>query len=534
MKKQGLRFIAALLLLALAVGSAPAAPAAAPSPIAAAAGNISLSLDGTDMKLGTYIIASNNYVKLRDVAQLLNGTAKQFSVTWNGAAQRIDLVSGAPYTPEGGELAPPAAGEQNAVPNAASVWLDGAAVSLTAYTINGNNFFKLRDLGIALDFYVGWDGATSTVIVDTSRGYTEDPAVVARAMQAVLDQELAAQAEYEDWSRSLDARLIDLNGDGIKEMLVINSMDATLYTWENNRLESKMVGGLAGGSLDWWLCRDMDTGELGIEWQNSGGGDFGGSESTFYYADRKISISDHSYSLWDENGEDLGWGETDYRVNSAKVTQAEYEAVRGRNMALIPLISDVDSFYGTHLAETQAELALLSQGKSLRDLSDQVLLELAQGAVYDILSLEFTVDTSSILRFDQDWSDCIICREDGSFAPGVPFEDGWPYYRVIGFTELETLDEAQRTVWDMLFSRKYSSFEEAVAYRGDIYVSYNGALYLAEVGMGDEGLEWVVDELVSRTDDEAVFRGHVEDGNRTGFTFSLVYEDGTWKYGKLD
>ena len=31
--------------------------------------------------------------------------------------------------------------------------------------IGGNNFFKLRDLGTALNFDVDYDGATSTMIV---------------------------------------------------------------------------------------------------------------------------------------------------------------------------------------------------------------------------------------------------------------------------------------------------------------------------------------------------------------------------------
>ena len=45
---------------------------------------------------------------------------------------------------------------------------------LTGYNINGNNFFKLRDLGILFDFDVTWDSVNSAVIVDTSHSYTAD------------------------------------------------------------------------------------------------------------------------------------------------------------------------------------------------------------------------------------------------------------------------------------------------------------------------------------------------------------------------
>ena len=37
--------------------------------------------------------------------------------------------------------------------------------NLTAYNLAGNNFFKLRDLGKALNFDVDYDGSTATMIV---------------------------------------------------------------------------------------------------------------------------------------------------------------------------------------------------------------------------------------------------------------------------------------------------------------------------------------------------------------------------------
>lgn len=35
------------------------------------------------------------------------------------------------------------------------------------YNIDGNNFFKLRDLGTALDFQIGWDNASQTISITT-------------------------------------------------------------------------------------------------------------------------------------------------------------------------------------------------------------------------------------------------------------------------------------------------------------------------------------------------------------------------------
>ena len=229
MKRICRRLAAALALLALVASLSPAVLAT--GGVVAKAGNIDLTLNGTAMKLGTYNIANNNYVKLRDVAQLLKSTGKGFSITWNGAEQRIDLTSGGTYQTVGGELGALAEGTQTAVPNASSVWLNGKAVSLTAYTINGNNFFKLRDLGSALDFFVGWDAATGNVIVDTGKGYVPeapasngDQSAMARAMLAALEADMATHDE----NSYANARLVDVDGDGVVELLT-NRFDPDIW-----------------------------------------------------------------------------------------------------------------------------------------------------------------------------------------------------------------------------------------------------------------------------------------------------------------
>ena len=42
---------------------------------------------------------------------------------------------------------------------------------MTAYNINGNNYFKLRDIGMALNFDVSWDSNLKGVVIDTTKGY---------------------------------------------------------------------------------------------------------------------------------------------------------------------------------------------------------------------------------------------------------------------------------------------------------------------------------------------------------------------------
>lgn len=97
-----------------------------------------------------------NYIKLRDLADVLSGTAAQFNVRWNGS---ILLETGKPYTDrDGTEHNAPYSGDQSYRKNAASIYIDGLPVELSAFTLNdgGSTYFKLRDLGQALGFNVGW------------------------------------------------------------------------------------------------------------------------------------------------------------------------------------------------------------------------------------------------------------------------------------------------------------------------------------------------------------------------------------------
>ncbi len=136
--------------------------------------NANLLVNGTSSAFEAYEIEGNNYFKLRDLAKVLSGTDKQFEVSWDAEKNAINLVSGKAYTIAGGELAKADGSSKEAELNTSKIYLDGKELSLTAYTIGGSNYFKLRDLGQAVDFAVGWDSASSTIQIDTTKGYTAE------------------------------------------------------------------------------------------------------------------------------------------------------------------------------------------------------------------------------------------------------------------------------------------------------------------------------------------------------------------------
>lgn len=134
-----------------------------------------VTVNGEQVSFNAYTINNNNYFKLRDIAKVLSGSGKQFDVTWDAEKNAINLLSDKPYTVVGGELAASASAEaKSASLNTSAIYLDGELVTLTAYTIDGNNYFKLRDLGQTFNFGVAWDGTSNTIAIDTSADYTAD------------------------------------------------------------------------------------------------------------------------------------------------------------------------------------------------------------------------------------------------------------------------------------------------------------------------------------------------------------------------
>ncbi len=131
-----------------------------------------LVVDGKNVACDKYNIDGSNYFKLRDLAQLLNGTGSQFDVGWDADRQLVSVSTGKEYTtPNGTELQVGEDKSATAVLSAQTIMIDGTVRrDLTVYNIGGSNFFKLREMGDALGFDVDYDKSTDTAIVKSRGG----------------------------------------------------------------------------------------------------------------------------------------------------------------------------------------------------------------------------------------------------------------------------------------------------------------------------------------------------------------------------
>ena len=190
-----------------------------------------LKVDGVQKSCEIYNINGSNYFKLRDIAYLLNGTGSQFSVGYDSATRTATVTSGEAYEPNGTEMVLREDCSDTAKPSTQAIIINGERRDdLDAYNIGGNNFFKLRDLGTALDFGVDYDTASRTMLVTSRSERTELTAeqLYARCMPAVFFIEV--YDEYGDAIASGSGFFIDSYGTAVTNHHVIYGADSAKVT----------------------------------------------------------------------------------------------------------------------------------------------------------------------------------------------------------------------------------------------------------------------------------------------------------------
>ena len=138
-----------------------------------------IELDGHDVTLQTYALPGSNggetnYVRLRDIASLLNGTNAQFGVDWDG---NVIIVPDEAYKPNGTEMQAPFSGDRRYQKSDAKTVIYGESIPFTAILLTddqggGYTYYKLRDLGKVLNFNVGWSNSRG-IYIESNHVYAD-------------------------------------------------------------------------------------------------------------------------------------------------------------------------------------------------------------------------------------------------------------------------------------------------------------------------------------------------------------------------
>ena len=128
-----------------------------------------ITVNGEAVSFEVYTINDYTYFKLRNIAHSISGTAKEFDTLWSEEEGAITLLTGVSYSGDAGTNG--TAKDTTAITSTAKLFLDGKQESVSAFTINDYTYYKLRDIAKLLDIGVTWSEKTSTIGIDTTKGY---------------------------------------------------------------------------------------------------------------------------------------------------------------------------------------------------------------------------------------------------------------------------------------------------------------------------------------------------------------------------
>ena len=86
------------------------------------------------------------------------GTTSQFDVIWNSEKNVIEIIRGKAYSSKTFHWVyySPSYIIYKAKPATSKILIDGVVHELKAYNIDGNNYFRLRDLADLIPFELEW------------------------------------------------------------------------------------------------------------------------------------------------------------------------------------------------------------------------------------------------------------------------------------------------------------------------------------------------------------------------------------------
>lgn len=238
-KKVILLFVLTMVILFHSVGFAE---------IVATPTSAKVVVNGKLTNFEAYSIGGSNYFKLKDIAFIVNGSDKQFAVNWDGTKKVINLVSGAPYSPVGSEMSIGDGKSKNAVVNTSKIYKDGHPVELTAYTIGGYNFFKLKDLAQAFNIGLTWDPTTKTVGIDTAKNYDENTKSEVLLTSIIETEAYTYWGEVKDGNPHGQGKMIWKDGDIYEGEFVNGEYEGQgTYIWYDG---DKYVGEFVNGNYN--------------------------------------------------------------------------------------------------------------------------------------------------------------------------------------------------------------------------------------------------------------------------------------------
>lgn len=133
-----------------------------------------VTLDGEEVMVGAYDVEGYNYLKLRDIAAILNGKKCQFSVGYDEPTKLISVELTKAYEKLEGDLAEIKDEKAKAIIRVIKILVNGEEKEVKTALINENNYMQLRDLGSLVGLGVGYDKVNKVIMLKSDAGVKEE------------------------------------------------------------------------------------------------------------------------------------------------------------------------------------------------------------------------------------------------------------------------------------------------------------------------------------------------------------------------
>lgn len=133
-----------------------------------------VTLDGEEVKVGAYDVEGFNYLKLRDVAAILNAKKCQFSVGYDEPTKLISVELAKGYEKVEGDLAEIKDKKAKAIIRVIKILVNGEEKEVKTALINENNYMQLRDLASLVGLGVKYDAANKVIMLKSDAEEKEE------------------------------------------------------------------------------------------------------------------------------------------------------------------------------------------------------------------------------------------------------------------------------------------------------------------------------------------------------------------------
>ena len=133
-----------------------------------------VTLDGEEVKVGAYDVEGYNYLKLRDVAAILNTKKCQFNIGFDKPTKLITVELAKGYEKVEGDLAEIKDEKAKAIVSVKKILVNGEEKEIKTALINEYNYMQLRDLASLVGLDVKYDAKNKVIMLKSDAEAKEE------------------------------------------------------------------------------------------------------------------------------------------------------------------------------------------------------------------------------------------------------------------------------------------------------------------------------------------------------------------------